>query len=146
MTGRSQVDDPVVRLESAINAYARVVAANRTAVLLTYRETKMLKPDYIEQMKQHELETNGFIEACLDDCIAAGYLKETHVELLAYRIITAAHVWALKHWRLAKIVSFDEYLEGAIHACWKPLLSAKGSRHVEKLKRDEQLRQATQAL
>ena len=53
------VKDPLVRLHSAIDAYARVIAANRKAVMLTYRETKSLKPEYIEQMKQQELETNG---------------------------------------------------------------------------------------
>lgn len=134
------ITDPIVRLHAAIDAYARIIAANRQAVLLTYRETKSLKPEYIEQMKQLELETNGFIEACMNECIAAGYLQETHVELLVYRIITAAHAWALKHWRLANIVSLDAYLDQAIHACWKPLLSAKGTRHYEKLKRDARLR------
>lgn len=133
------VKDPLVRLHSAIDAYARVIAANRKAVMLTYRETKSLKPEYIEQMKQQELETNGFIEACIHECITAGYLNETNVELLVYRIITATHAWALKHWRLAEIVSLDEYLEQAIHACWKPLFTAKGRRHYEKLKHEDRL-------
>ncbi|RIU50485.1 TetR/AcrR family transcriptional regulator, partial [Klebsiella pneumoniae] len=57
------VEDPIARLYRAIDAYTRVMAANQQAVLLTYRETKSLKPEYIEQMKQLELDTNRLIEA-----------------------------------------------------------------------------------
>lgn len=138
------VTDPLVRLHAAIDAYTRVIDANKQAVLLTYRETKSLKPDYVEQMKQMEVETNGLIEQCVRECIDAGHLSPANVELLVYRIIIAAHGWALKHWRLSKIVSLDEYLHQAIHACWEPLLLPKGKRHYKKLQRDGTLEGATE--
>lgn len=130
------VRDPILRLHAAIDAYTHVIAANAPAVLLTYRETKSLKPEYVQSMKNMEIGTNALIEACVHDCVAAGYLAETHVELLVYRIITAAHVWALKSWRLAKIVTLEEYLEHAIHACWKPFLLPKGRSRYNRLRRD----------
>lgn len=132
------VDDPLLRLYLSIDAYTRIIAANRQAVLLTYRETKSLKPEYIERMKELELETNALIANCIQDCIEAGYLANTNTELLVYRIITGAHTWALKYWRLPKIISLDMYLEESIHSCWTALLLAKGQRHYAlQLKRGE---------
>lgn len=133
------VEDPLARLHISIEAYTRVIAANQQAVLLTYRETKSLKPEYIERMKDLELETNALIADCVADCINAGYLANTNIELLVYRIITGAHAWALKHWRLPKIVSLDEYLAQSIHACWTPLLLHKGTRRYAELARDGKL-------
>lgn len=140
------VSDPVARLHVAIDAYTRVIDTNRRAVLLTYRETKSLKPAYIERMKELELETNGLIAECVGDCVHAGYLADTNVELLVYRIITAAHAWALKHWRLAKIVSLDEYLELAIHACWTALLLPKGTRRYAELSKAHALNSSNEKL
>lgn len=122
----ANVTDPLSRLHASIDAYTRVIAANREAVVLTYRETKSLKPEYIEVMKQLELDTNALIAQCIDECVNAGHLKQTNTELLVYRVIMGAHAWALKHWRLAKIVSLDDYLEQSIHSCWVALLTAKG--------------------
>lgn len=136
------VEDPIARLYRAIDAYTRVMAANQQAVLLTYRETKSLKPEYIEQMKQLELDTNRLIEACVTDCIRVGYLAPTNVELLVYRIIIAAHAWPLKHWRLRHIVTLDEYLDQAVHAAWKDLLLPRGSSRYEELRRAGELRPA----
>jgi len=133
------VEDPIARLYRAIDAYTRVIAANQQAVLLTYRETKSLKPEYIEQMKELELETNQLITECVTDCIRAGYLAQTHEELLVYRIIVAAHAWPLKHWRLRHIVTLDEYLEQAIHAPWMGLLLPRGTSRYEELRRAGEL-------
>jgi len=129
------IEDPIARLYRAIDAYSRVISVNQQAVLLTYRETKSLKPEYIEQMKALELETNELIAACVEECIRAGYLAPTNVELLVYRIICAAHAWPLKHWRLRHITTLDEYLEQAIHAPWKSLLLPRGTSRYEELRR-----------
>jgi AcrR family transcriptional regulator len=138
----ASVDDPLARLHISIDAYTRVIDANRQAVLLTYRETKSLKPEHVEQMKQSELATNALIGDCIEECVAAGYLAntKTKVELLVYRIITAAHMWALKHWRLSKIVSLDEYLQEGIHACWTALLLPKGTQRYAELRKEGALK------
>lgn len=130
------IKEPLLRLHVAIDAYTRVIAANGPAVLLTYRETKSLKREFIEEMKQLELETNALIEQCMDECIAGEFMARTDVKLLTYRIIIAAHGWALKHWKLSRMLTLEEYLEEAIHACWKPLLLPKGQRRYKKLQGD----------
>ena len=133
------VDDPIVALYRAVDAYSRVLAANQQAVLLTYRETKSLGPEYIERMKELEIETNQLIADRVEKCIEAGYLAQVHVELLVYRIIFGAHAWPLKHWRLRQIVSFEEYLDEVIHATWKAYLLPRGMSRYEALLRSGEL-------
>jgi AcrR family transcriptional regulator len=127
------IKEPMARLHASIDAYARVIAANPSAVQLTYRESKSLKREHIDTLKRMELETNALIANCIDECVRAGLMMEMNVELVVYRIITTSHGWDLKHWRLSKIVSFDEYLDQSIHACWSPYLTAKGKRRFVEL-------------
>jgi AcrR family transcriptional regulator len=125
--------DPLARLVAAIEAYAEVIATNREAVLLTYRETKALKREHVERLKKMELETNSLIAGCITECVEANYLTPTHTELLVYRIIMNAHAWALKHWRLASIVTLRQYIEFSIHPCWTPYLTAAGMRKYQQM-------------
>ncbi|HSV83207.1 MAG TPA: TetR/AcrR family transcriptional regulator [Ramlibacter sp.] len=128
------VTDPLSRFKNAIEAYAKAIDTDRKALLLTYRETKSLRPEWIEHMKKTEMESVGLVSRCIDECVAAGYLAPGHTELLAYRIMFTAHAWGLKNWRLRAIVTFQQYIEYAIHACWTPLLTPAGKRHYEQLR------------
>ncbi|NLY63754.1 MAG: TetR/AcrR family transcriptional regulator [Alcaligenaceae bacterium] len=120
------IDDPIAKLYCAIDAYARIIATNPHAVLLTYKETKSLRPEYINKMKMLELKTNHMIAEFIQACIRADYLSQTDVDLLVSRIIISSHAWPLKHWRLKQIVTLDEYLEQAVHASWTSLLLPRG--------------------
>lgn len=122
----ANLKEPLSKVHASVEAYSRVIALNREAVVLTYRETKSLKAEYIEVMKQLELETNALIARWIDESVDAGYIKPCNTELLVYRIIVGAHAWALKHWRLSKLVNLDQYLEQCVHACWTEQLTAKG--------------------
>ncbi|MEO8751840.1 MAG: TetR/AcrR family transcriptional regulator [Casimicrobiaceae bacterium] len=128
--------DPLSRLSAAIEAYTRVIATNRKAVLLTYRETKSLKPEYVEHLKTMELETNALLAACVSDCVKAGLLVSHQTELLVYQIITGAHFWALKYWRLRSITSLDQYIEHSIHSCWVALLTPAGRKRYLQMSKD----------
>ncbi len=131
------IDDKVLRLKRSIEAYARVIDTDRKAVLLIYRETKSLKPEWVEHLKQTERDTSSLIRQCITECEDAGYLAPTHIDLLLHRIIFTATGWALKHWRLRSIVTFEEYVEGAVHVCWLPLLTASGKRRLKQAQRTE---------
>lgn len=126
------VEDPLLRLRTAVDAYARVMDANREAVLLTYRESKSLTRAYKEVLKTMEIETNDLISACIERCIRAGYLRKIHVELLTYHLVVVSHAWALKHWRLRSITTLDEYVRVSIHPVWEHLLTDKGVEHYRK--------------
>ncbi len=125
--------DPLRRLVSAIEAYCRVLDANRDAVLLTYRETKSLKPEHKETLKRSELETNEMLSSCIEECIEHGYLQPAKVELLTYHIVVVAHAWALKYWRLREITTLDEYIRLNVHSAWQAFLTPRGRRHCSKV-------------
>ena len=123
------VEDPILRLRTAVEAYARVMDENREAVLLTYRESKSLTPDYKEVLKSLEIETNKLISTCIERCISAGYMRKTKVELLTYHLVVVSHAWSLKYWRLRRITTLDEYITVNIHSVWEHLLTEKGVEH-----------------
>ncbi len=129
------VTDPLARLATAIEAYCRVLDANADAVLLTYRESKSLKRDHKEALKQLERETNAMLTACIEECVGSGWLRTEKVELLTYHIVVVAHAWTLKHWRLREITELDEYIRLNVHSAWQACLTPKGKRHYAKLLR-----------
>jgi len=127
------IEDPIVCLYRSVDAYGRVIDANRRYSMLTFRENKSLRPEGVEEIKRLELETNELISARVEACIRVGLLAETNVELLTFRIIIAAQGWALKQWRLRDIVTLDVYLEESIHAVWRERLLPRGLLHYHEL-------------
>ncbi len=125
--------DPLERCCVAIDAYCRVVDQRREATVLAYRSTKSLSADRRALIKVSELESNDLIAACLRDCIAKGVFREVNVELVTYQLVTFAHTWALKHWRLKELSTLDGYIEQGIDFFTQALLTPKGWRQYRKL-------------
>ncbi len=126
------LSDPLERFVAAIRAYCRVVDQRREATVLAYRSTKSLPDDRRRLIKDCEIETNGMIAACLADCIKAGLMREVNVELVTYQLVTFAHSWALKHWRLKEQCGLEEYMAEGLDFFAHALLTPKGRRHWEK--------------
>ena len=125
--------DPLERFWAAVGAYCRVVDQRREATVLAYRSTKSLPDDRRRLIKESEIETNGMIAACLRDCIKAGLMREVDVELVAYQLVTFAHSWALKHWRLKELCDLEGYISQGFDFFAQALLTPKGRRHHQKL-------------
>jgi AcrR family transcriptional regulator len=130
LEGRS---DPLERCFAAVRAYCAVVDRHRPATVLAYRSTKSLPPDRREVIKQSEIETNGLIAACLRACIAPGLFRSVNVDVVTYQIVTFAHNWALKHWRLRDLCTLDEYVATGLDFFAHALLTPAGWRHYRKL-------------
>ena len=126
--------DPLERFWAAVEAYCRVVDQRREATVLAYRSTKSLPDDRRRLIKESEIETNGMIAACLRDCVKAGLMREVNVELVAYQVVTFAHSWALKHWRLKELCDLEEYIAQGFDFFAQALLTPKGRRHQQKSK------------
>ncbi|CAA7615438.1 Transcriptional regulator [Candidatus Terasakiella magnetica] len=125
--------DPLERFWAAIGAYCRVVDQRREATVLAYRSTKSLPEDRRKLIKISELETNGMIEACLRDCITAGLMREVNVELVTYQLVTFAHTWALKHWRVKQLSDLEGYIAQGFDFFAQALLTPKGRRCQNKI-------------
>lgn len=125
--------DPLERFWAAIGAYCRVVDQRREATVLAYRSTKSLPDERRELIKTCEIETNDMIAACLRDCVKAGLMREVNVELVTYQLVTFAHSWALKHWRLKELCDLEAYIREGFDFFAQALLTPKGRRHQSKL-------------
>jgi AcrR family transcriptional regulator len=122
----ARLDDPLERFEESIRAYCRVVDQRREATVLAYRSTKSLPPARRELIKNAERETNALIAATLQECIDAGLMRPVAVELTTYHLVTFAHTWALKHWRLRELCDLDLYVHEGLDLFARALLTEAG--------------------
>lgn len=127
------VSEPLARCCVALEAYCRCVDARREATVLAYRSTKSLPEARRQLIKNHELETNELIASCLRDCIAKGLFRPVNVDLVTYQMVSFAHTWALKHWRLKQLTTIDEYIREGFDFFAHSLLTPKGWRQYRKL-------------
>jgi len=127
------VENPLEQLISVYRAYCEVIAENREAVLLTYRETNSLDREYRDRLKSMELETNELISGCLRAAINAGYIVPVNVELTTYQLVMMAHTWALKHWRLGELMDHQIYMRESLLIMLPGILTHSGKTVLKKL-------------
>lgn len=124
------VQDPLLRFQLASIAYFKVIDKRVSSTLLAYRETKLLDRDQIKILKAKEIQTNQLILDCIQDCIAAGHFRDDRPDLTTYAVLTAAHMWSLKHWRLRKIAGFEDYVRHSLGMIMGSLLTESGRAHL----------------
>jgi AcrR family transcriptional regulator len=122
------IADPLARLVAAVRAYCRVNDANAEATVLAYRETKSLRPERRQAMREQELATNVLLAACVDDCIEAGLLHEVDKEVFVYQIVMFSHAWALKAWRFHRLMTVDQYVDRGLDLMLNAVLTGAGGR------------------
>ena len=122
------VSDPLDRFCTAVRTYCRVNGESVAATVLAYRETKSLRKERRNLIKQTEVETNELIAAGIRDCIQAGLFDEVDVELFTYQIVMFSHGWALKAWRFARRMDVEEYVDRGLRLMLRAVLTARGER------------------
>lgn len=106
------IADPLERFRTAVSTYCRVVDRLRDATVLAYRSTRSLSPAHRKLVMQAELQSNELIARAIQDCVDAEvFTDDVDVEFLTHQAVTFAHSWALKHWRLSRRYTIDEYIE-----------------------------------
>lgn len=124
--------DPLDKLWRAIGAYCGVNDEMSDATVLAYRETKSLGRERREIIKQKEIETNQLIAECIDDCISAGLFAKTDVDLLTHQLVIFSHAWALKAWRLKRLMKVDDYVDGGLKIILGGVLTPLGREHFDR--------------
>jgi AcrR family transcriptional regulator len=125
------IADPLERFCAAVRAYCQVNGASVEATVLAYRETKSLRKERRNLIKQMEVETNELIEACIRDCIEAGlFVEDLDVELFTYEIVMFSHAWALKAWRFHGRLTVDEYVDRGMRLMLSAVLTSRGERRL----------------
>ncbi len=120
------VKHPVHKFVAGFKAYCSVIDANRDATMLTYRETKSLRADQREAIKNMEIESNELIGRCAKLCVDGGYFRPINVELFVYQTIMVAHTWALKYWRFKDVTTFDEYVATNLELLMRSVVTDEG--------------------
>jgi TetR/AcrR family transcriptional regulator, cholesterol catabolism regulator len=130
-----KLDDPLERFYAAVRAFCRVNNASVEVTVLAYRETKSLRKERRNIIKQKEIATNAYIEACVRDCIEAGLFSDIDVELFVYQIVIFSHAWALKAWHFAKRMTVDEYINRGMRLFFMAALTGRGERQLAELRK-----------
>lgn len=125
--------EPLARFRAAVRAYCEVNGDNVDATVLAYRETKSLRKERRNLIKQKELETNELVAGCIKDCVKAGLFEKVDVELLTYQIVLFSHAWALKAWRFRRLMTLDQYVARGLDLMLNAVLTARGRRENQKL-------------
>lgn len=109
-----QVDDPIRRLASALDAFIRVVDDQRAAVLLTYRESHTLDNEGLQAIKDAEIRTAQPLVTALREAAEQGLIRPMNVSVFGYDLLMMAHTWALKSWYFKDRTTLDEYIAAQI--------------------------------
>jgi AcrR family transcriptional regulator len=129
------LQDPLERFYGAVRAFCRVNNASVEVTVLTYRETKSLRKERRNIIKQKEITTNARIADCVRECIEAGFFTEIDVDLFVYQIVIFSHAWALKAWHFSKKMTVDEYVNRGMNLFFMAALTGRGERHLSELRK-----------
>ncbi|HYD77886.1 TetR/AcrR family transcriptional regulator [Ramlibacter sp.] len=120
--------DPMERFCAAVRAYGHVIDERIAATALVYRETKWLRRERRDLLKQKEAETNKLISDCIEHCMREGVFEEVDVELFTYQIVMFCHAWALKAWHFQGRMTIEEYVDRGLKLMLSPVVTARGKR------------------
>lgn len=102
--------NPVTRLAAGFSAYCQIVNRRRGGAVLAYRESKTLRGIQLERVKQLELDSTGFLAEAVAEGQQAGLFIDGDPMFHAYHFVMVAHMWALKHWFLARRMTVYDYI------------------------------------
>ena len=105
------IDNPEEKLAIAIRLYFRVVDQQREKALLIYQKSNSLDKASKGRIMQLEVEVSDIFSEMINECITYGIFKPVDVDLMAYNILIAAHMWVLKHWHFKHRLTMEKYTE-----------------------------------
>lgn len=105
------IEDPEERLAIAVVLYFRVVEQHREKALLIYQKSSSLDKASRGRVMQLEVDVSNIFAAIIREGIEKGVFREVDVDLMAYNILIAAHMWILKGWHFKKRLSLDKYID-----------------------------------
>jgi AcrR family transcriptional regulator len=100
-------------LEGAMAEYLRTCDRMQNAILLIYRETSSLTPEYRSGVLANEARITAIFEGILRQGAKDGTLAirgSKAISLMAHNIVVLGHMWAFRRWFLAKQYSLNEYI------------------------------------
>jgi AcrR family transcriptional regulator len=105
------IDDPIEKLTIAGRLYFKVVDQQREKALLIYQKSNSLDKASKDRIMELEVEVSEVFGGMIQEGIDLGVFKKVDVDLAAYNIIIAAHMWILKRWHFKKRLTLDKYID-----------------------------------
>jgi AcrR family transcriptional regulator len=105
------IDDPIEKLTIAGRLYFKVVDQQREKALLIYQKSNSLDRASKARIMELEVEVSKVFGEMIQEGIDFGVFKKVDVDLAAYNIIIAAHMWILKRWHFKKRLTLDKYID-----------------------------------
>jgi AcrR family transcriptional regulator len=105
------IDDPIEKLTIAGRLYFKVVDQQREKALLIYQKSNSLDRASKARIMELEVEVSKVFGEMIQEGIDLGVFKKVDVDLAAYNIIIAAHMWILKRWHFKKRLTLDKYID-----------------------------------
>ncbi|HEX6493414.1 MAG TPA: TetR/AcrR family transcriptional regulator [Candidatus Dormibacteraeota bacterium] len=93
-------EDPEERLVAAVEAYLAACAANRSRILMTYREYGRLPAAARRRYMDREVAIAELLAGLVDAGVAGGRLRPVDSYVVAYDLVLLGHLPALKGWAL----------------------------------------------
>jgi len=104
------VEEPEEKLAIAIILYFRVVDQQREKALLIYQKSSSLDKASRSRIMQLEVEVSEIFSRMIEEGIQKGVFKKVDVDLMAYNIISMAHMWVLKRWHFKHRLTVERYI------------------------------------
>jgi AcrR family transcriptional regulator len=105
------IDDPTEKLTIAGRLYFKVVDQQREKALLIYQKSNSLDRASKARIMELEVEVSKVFAEMIQEGIELGVFKKVDVDLAAYNIIIAAHMWILKRWHFKRRLTLDKYID-----------------------------------
>jgi AcrR family transcriptional regulator len=105
------IDDPEEKLSIAARLYFRVVDQQREKSLLIYQKSNSLDRASKARVMELEIEVINVFSQMIDEGITQGVFRKVDVDLMAYNVMIAAHMWILKRWHFKNRLTLDKYID-----------------------------------
>jgi AcrR family transcriptional regulator len=110
MAGATAGRDALVEV---IRQYFHICHRMSDFILLIYKETQSLPPQWRKRVLENELQITGLFVEVLARIAASGELpgiKEQHIDLAAHNIVVLGHMWTFRRWYMARHYSLEDYI------------------------------------
>lgn len=105
------IDDPIQKLTIAGRLYFKVVEQQREKALLMYQKSNSLDRASKARIMELEVEVSKVFGEIIQEGMDLGVFKKVDVDLMAYNILMAAHMWILKRWHFKNRLTLDKYID-----------------------------------
>jgi AcrR family transcriptional regulator len=124
------IDDPEEKLAIAVILYFRVVDQQKEKALLIYQKSSSLDKLSKRKIMQLEVEVTEIFGKIVAEGIKKRLFKPVDVDLAAYNIVMAAHMWILKQWHFKRRFDIEKYIDHQLSF----LLNALREEHIPREK------------